>query len=296
MLAAPPLRIADVHPVAEIRTASPVNEVAVDGGRAATLVGETPSWEYVLVWSPKGVIVRANLACDIQESDLVLAGERFAHLCNGSGTNTVLQATLTQPQSVPLLRTRAFVSLAGHGTLIAGSAGSTLWRFDQTRMVKLHAYPGSIVALDADGGRILVGRSNTALELVARTGRTLAQLKLPHAGGALLRGDRIATIANHRLVMSDLRGKTVRTRPIVGDATLIDTDGALVVYAVETQLHLLRLSDGRDVRLRFKSQFGYASAKLSGGGLFYAYNQAGTSKPGDAGYLSAAAVRALFRG
>jgi hypothetical protein len=296
VLVAPPVPIVDVRPAAEIRTASPVNEVAVDGGRAATLVGETPSWEYVLVWSPKGVVVRASLACDIQESDLVLAGDRFAHLCNGSGTNTVLAATLARQRGRPLLRTPAFVSLAGHGTLIVGSAGSTLWRFDPARKVKLHTYPASIVALDADGGRVLVGRSNTFLELVSRTGKTLATLKLPHAGGALLRGTRIATVANHRLVVSDLRGKPLRTRPVAGGATLIDTDGSIVVYAVETQLHLLRLSDGRDVHLRFKNQFGYVSAKLSGGGLFYAYNQAGTSKPGHAGYLSAAAVVALIRG
>src|SRR4029077_3752737 len=101
-----------VYSTAEIRTASPVNEVAVDGGRAATLVGETPSWEYVLVWSPKGVVVRANLACDIQESNIVLAGDRFAHICNGGSTNTVFAGSVLRKQSVPQLRTSAFVALA----------------------------------------------------------------------------------------------------------------------------------------------------------------------------------------
>jgi hypothetical protein len=37
-LAAPPHAVV-VTPTREIRTAAPVNEVAVDGGRAATLVG-----------------------------------------------------------------------------------------------------------------------------------------------------------------------------------------------------------------------------------------------------------------
>jgi hypothetical protein len=293
VLFAPP-PIVDVPPAAEIRTASPVNEVVVDGGHAATLVGETPSWEYVLVWSPKGIVVRPTLACDRQESDLVVAGDRLAHVCFEGGANTVLTATLRRQKSVPRLHTSAFVVLAGHGSLIAGSAGATLWRFDPAGKAKLRTYGGSIVALDVDGDRILVGRSNSVLEIVSRSGKTLTTLKLPHVGGALLRGARIASIATHRFVLSDLRGKAVRTRPVVGEATLVDVQGNLVVYSVGTRLHLLRLGDGRDVALRFKGQFGYASAKLWRGGFFYAYN--GTSgKPGHAGFVSAAGVRALLR-
>src|SRR3954454_303933 len=112
----------DVRPTMELRTASPVNEVAVDNGTAATLVGETPSWEYVLVWSPKGVVVRPTLACDLQESNIVLAADRLAHVCSESGANTVLTATLRHTSSVPRLHTPAFVTLAGRGTLVAGSA------------------------------------------------------------------------------------------------------------------------------------------------------------------------------
>lgn len=295
MLVALPPPIVDVRPAIEIRTASPVNEVAVDGGRAATLVGETPSWEYVLVWSPKGIVVRPILTCDRQESDLVLAGERFAHVCFEGDRNTILTATFRRTKSDSRLHTSAFVVLAGHGSPIAGSAGPTLWRFDATSKAKVRTYDAPIVALDVDGGRILVGRSNTALEIVSRSGRTLTRLKIPHLGGALLRGTNIASIANHRFVLSDLHGKAVRKRPVVGDATLVDLEGGLVVYSVGIRLHLLRLGDGRDVTLRFKGQFGYASAKLSRGGFFYTYNVRGSSKPGRAGFVSAAAVRTLLR-
>lgn len=295
MLAALPPPIVDVKPAIEIRTASPVNEVVVDAGRAATLVGETPSWEYVLVWSPKGVVVRPILACDRQESDLVLAGDGFAHVCFEGDRNTILTATFRHTKSVSRLHTSAFVVLAGHGSLVAGSAGLALWRFDAASKVKLRTYSAPIVALDVDRARILVGRSNTALEIVSRSGKTITRLKIPHLGGALLRGARIASISSHRFVLSDLHGKAVRTRPVVGDATLVDLEGDLVVYSVGIRLHLLRLGDGRDVTLRFKGQFGYASAKLSGGGFFYTYNVRGTSKPGRAGFVSAAGVRALLR-
>jgi hypothetical protein len=295
VLAALPPPIVDVKPAIEIRTASPVNEVVVDAGRAATLVGETPSWEYVLVWSPKGVVVRPILACDRQESDLVLAGDGFAHVCFEGDRNTILTATFRHTKSVSRLHTSAFVVLAGHGSLVAGSAGLALWRFDAASKVKLRTYSAPIVALDVDRARILVGRSNTALEIVSRSGKTITRLKIPHLGGALLRGARIASISSHRFVLSDLHGKAVRTRLVVGDATLVDLEGDLVVYSVGIRLHLLRLGDGRDVTLRFKGQFGYASAKLSGGGFFYTYNVRGTSMPGRAGFVSAAGVRALLR-
>jgi hypothetical protein len=294
---APPSPIVDVRPTVELRTASPVNEVAVDNGVAATLVGETPSWEYILVWSPKGVVVRPSLACDLQESNIVLAGDRLTHICNEAGETTVLTATFNHPRSIPQLHTPAFVAVAGQGTLIAGSAGSTLWRFDPSGKVKLGKYPGSVLVFNVDGNRILVGRTNTILEIVSRTGKAVATLKIPHVGGALLRGSWIASIASRRFVLSNLHGRPLRSRPVAGDATLMDMTGDLVVYGVGIRLHLLRLSNGRDVTLRFKGQFGYASAKLWRGGLFYAYNVGGgSSKPGRAGYVSAAAVQAMLRG
>jgi hypothetical protein len=232
----------------------------------------------------------------LQESDIVLAGERLAHICNEVGANTVLTATFKRQQSMPQLHTRTFVALAGQGSLIAGSAGPTLWRFDPDGKVKLGTFPGSVIVFNVDADRILVGRTNTILEVVSRTGKTMSTLKIPHVGGALLRGGRIASIANQHFVLSNLHAKALRTRPVVGDATLMDATTALVVYSVGIRLHLLRLSDGRDVTLRFKGQFGYASAKLSSGGLFYAYNVGGgSSKPGRAGFVNAAGVQAMLR-
>jgi hypothetical protein len=292
---APPVPIVDVRPVLEIRTASPLNEVAVDDGDAATLVGETPSWQYVLIWSTKGVVIRPNLLCDLQESDIVLAGERFAHVCTEAGANTVLTGTFRHSRGVARLNTQAFVTLAGQGSLVAGSAGRTLWRFDPTRKVKLHVYRSSVLVYNVDRNRILVGRTNTVLELVSRTGKTMATLKIPHVGGAVLRGAHIGSIASHRFILSNLRGKRVRTRPVVGDPSLVDFDGSLVAYSRGTRLHLLRVSDGRDVALRFKGQFGYASVKFWHGGLFYVYNVRGGPKPGHAGYVGPAGVKALFK-
>lgn len=290
----PPL--VDVKPTREIRTVAPVNEVSVDGGRAATLVGSARAWEYLLVWSPKGVVVRASLACDTQESNVVLAGNRFAHVCF-QGDNYVVTGTLRPLKAHIALRAapRGLVALAGRGALIAGSTGSTIWRFDAAHRTKLKTYAQTAIVRNVDGNSILVDRNSDVLDVLSRAGLLRVTMRLPHNGGAVLRGNRIATIRKRRLVVSDLNGRTLLSRPVVAGAQLSDFDGRRVVYAVETRLHLLRVRDGRDVELRLRGQFGYATAKLSQGGLFYAYNTR-AARAGRAGYVSAKAVGALFRG
>ena len=296
MLLATPPPVVEVKPTQEIRTVAPVNEVSVDGGRAATLVGAARSWEYLLVWSPQGVVVRASIACDMQESNVVLAGNRFAHVCY-QGDSYVVTGALRPLKARVALRSAGsgLVSLAGQDALIAGSAGSTVWRFDAASRSKLKAYSRPAIVRDVDGGSILVERTATILDVLSRTGRLQATVKLPHTGGALLRGHRIATIWKRRLVVSDLHGRTLLSRPVAAGAELADFDGDRVAYAVETRLHLLRLKDGRDVALRLRRQFGYAAAMFSGGGLFYTYNTR-AAQAGRAGFLSAKAVQTLLRG
>jgi hypothetical protein len=294
VLPAAPPPLVDVRPVREVRTLSPVNGISVDGGRASTLVGTTHGWEYLLVWSPKGIVIRASLNCDLQETNVVLAGNRFAHVCS-QDQNYVVTGTLRPLKARVSLRTASFVSLAGRGALVAGSSGRTIWRFDPARRTSLRTYAKPAIVLDVDRDRILVERSAAAVDVVSRTGRVLATLTLPHGGGALMRGGRIAAISKRRLVVSDLEGRRVLARTVAAGAHLEDVDSGLVVYSVETRLHLFRLADGRDVALRLRGQFGYASAGLWRGGLFYAYDVA-NGKTGRAGFVSAVGIRKLLSG
>ena len=294
MLVATPPPTVTVTPTREIRTVAPVNEVALDGTRAATLVGSAQSWEYMLVWSPQGIVVRASLACDQQESNIVLTGNRFAHNCFQSG-NFVVTGTVKPLRGGVTLRAPADaqVALAARGGLIAGSVGGAIWRFD--RKQKLRTYPRPVFVVAVDGGRILVDRDPAQLDVLSSAGKVVGTVRRPHEGGSLMRGGRVATLAGRRLVLSDVHGHTLLTRTIAAGARLEDLDGGLLVYSVETRLHLFRLSDNRDVKLKLRHQFGYAHARLSGGALFYAYNQQ-TGKLGHAGYLDAARVRALLGG
>lgn len=295
MLAAPPPVV--VTPTREVRTASPVNEIAVDGGRALTLVGETRGWEYLLVWSPQGVVVRASLSCDLQESNAVLAGNRFAHVCY-QGSNYLVTGTIRplRARVVQQAGGSTVVSLAGQGRLVAGSVGknvTVIWRFDDKTKRKLRTYRSPAVLAGVDHGLLLVDRP-TSLDVLRQDGSVVATLRRAHNGGAVLRDGRVATISGKRLVISRPDGSSPVTRTVAALAHLEDLDGGLVLYSVGTTLHLLHVADGRDVPLRLPRQFGYVHARLWRGSLFYAYNQR-LGKPGHAGYVDASAVRALLR-
>jgi hypothetical protein len=161
------------------------------------------------------------------------------------------------------------------------------------RRTRLREYRSPVILEDVDGSRLLVDRNATTLDVLSGKGAVVTSMRRRHEGGSAMRDGRIATIAGRRLVVSGMDGKTHVTRAVAADAHLEDLDGGLVVYSVETRLHLLRLSDGRDVRLRFTRQFGYAHARLSNGALFYAYDQR-AGKLGHAGFVDAAHVRALL--
>jgi hypothetical protein len=295
VLVAAPQPVVSVVPTSEVRTVAPVNEVAVDGGRAATLVGETHGWEYLLVWSPHRVVVRASLSCDTQESNVVLAGNRFAHLCY-QDKNYVVTGTIRPLRGKVALRApgSAQVALAGEGALVAGSVDGVVWRFDPRTKKKLRSYPSRAIVVGVDGGRLLVDRP-ASLDVLTRTGSLVERLHRAHEGGAVMRGGRVATIEGRRLSVTAADGKSLLVRRVAPGAHLEDLDRGLVLYSVETQLHLLRLSDGRDIVLRLRDQFGYAHVRLWRGSIFYAYNQR-TGRLGHAGYLAASAVRRLLRG
>jgi hypothetical protein len=303
VIAATPAPVVRVSPTHELRTASPVNEITVDGGRAATLVGEPQQWEYLLVWTSKGVVLRATLSCDTQESNVVLAANRFAHLCY-QGQNYVVTGTIRPLTGRVALQApgAAVVFLSGQDTMLVGSvsmltpkASTVIWQFDRHAKRKLHTYASRAVVLSVDDGRVLVDRPR-ALDVLSRRGSVLATLRRRHDGGAMLRGGRVATIAGRQLVVTGVDGKHSTVRPVAAGAHLDDLDGGYVLYSVETRLHLLRLNDGKDVVLRLRGQFGYVHARLWEGALFYSYNQQGGSKPGHAGYVDPAGVRALLKG
>jgi large exoprotein involved in heme utilization and adhesion len=198
-----------------------VNEVTVDGGRAATLVGSVRAWEYMLVWSPHGVVVRASLNCGTQESNVVLAANRFAHLSWDQG-NYVVTGTIKPLRARISLRAAgsATVSLAGETTVVAGSVSllgrhvsSVIWRFDAGAKKKLRTYSSRAVLVTVDRGRLLIDRP-TALDVLTQNGALITTLRLAHEGGAAMHAGRVATISGRRLVVSRVDRKSLLRRSV----------------------------------------------------------------------------------
>jgi hypothetical protein len=190
------------------------------------------------------------------------------------------------------------ISLVGRGSIVAGSVGvvtpsvsTVIWRFDAHSRKKLRTYRSRALLVAVSGGRLLIDRPH-ALDILAANGDLLSTLRRAHDGGALLRGGRVATINEGRLVVSGIRGESPVVRRLAPRAHLEDLDGNLVLYSVDTRLHLLRLGDRKDVSLRLSGQYGYAHAQLWLGGIFYAYNlSAGT---GRVGFVDSQGVRMLL--
>jgi hypothetical protein len=150
-----------------------------------------------------------------------------------------------------------------------------------------------------DEERVLVEPDPGTLAIVSASGGLLASLHL-YASGAVLRHDRLVTLNGTDLVLRDLRGNALRRLRVPRGATMEDARGDLVVYQTPAdQLHLLRLSDGRDVALRFRGQGQTgqpASGRLDPAGLFYAYTRltANDEDSGTIGFVAAGELRKLL--
>jgi dipeptidyl aminopeptidase/acylaminoacyl peptidase len=272
------------------RSALPLSGLAVDDGRAATLAGGE-----VLAWSPGKRTARVRVACDAAY-DVALARDRVAAVCFTPAARRVVTATVARPAPEDALTAGAEmpVDLAAGGSLLVASSGRVLTRLDHATRVAIRTYPRPVEALDVDDERVLVSTGAGSLEVVSGGGRTLARIRDPHRGGAVLAGLRVVTLDAGRLVVRGLSGRVVLRRELPPDAELHAADGELVVYSSADRLHLLRLADGRAVALRLPGQSGPALARLSREGLFVA-STALAPRPGVLSFVPAARLDALLR-
>jgi Tol biopolymer transport system component len=178
---------------------------------------------------------------------------------------------------------------------------------------------GVTAAIDA--GRILTVAPGGAARLLSLRGRVLRSLRLGRRIASARFGGR--TIAVQRGVcgenvegparLTDIaersgctlfpsidtydaaRGARKRTRPLATDGGpppwLLDVRGDLVVYRTGGALHLLRLSNGRNVALDLPGAAPPFDAQLVGGGLFVAWNQMHARHPGRLAFVPLRAIK-----
>lgn len=129
------------------------------------------------------------------------------------------------------------------------------------------------VPLTVDAGRIAAQTPSGSVELLNASGKTLRTFptKLKKNGRAAVQGNRLVVQQGKSAIVYDTdTGKRLASWPL-GTGALEDMQGDVAVYIAGRRIHLLRLSDGRDVSIRPPGS-GDVLAQIESSGLFYAYN------------------------
>jgi hypothetical protein len=292
----------DARPSRVAQLAAPVERLEADERRAVFLGAGFG------VWSAKTGRIRAQRGACEAVVDLAIAGTRIAWACEEQGlsfcADTLKTATLVRPRPRDVARLNyCELSVAGRKSLIVYSTGRKIWRLDGSG--KHLAWVDRTIArvLSVDAGRVLLQHKDASLEVASAAGRSTRIFRLARQPEAAeLSGDRVVvlerTSGTARLQVLRLRdGKPIHSwgLPNANEVKFQSAYGALATYVVGIALHVINLSDGRDVVLRFPQQAGETHARLVERGLFYSHGEAYTARSGRLGFIPRSRLVELLR-
>jgi WD40-like Beta Propeller Repeat len=137
-----------------------------------------------------------------------------------------------------------------------------------------------------DAGRVLTVAPGGAVRLLATSGKVVRRWSLG-AGidEARLQGHTLAVQRGVSLALYDTRsGAKTATRPLApnegAEPRLLDVQGNVAVYVTGGAVHVLRLSDGRDLALALPRAAPPFDAQLASSGLYVTWNQMHTRRYG----------------
>jgi len=159
---------------------------------------------------------------------------------------------------------------------------------------------GSAGVASVEGALIAVLRGQSIVDIVSLGGR-VQTLKFGGLDGVAFDGPRLVVLEDGRVLVIGLksgrRSRSWRTaQPLAADvgsgsaSKLEDVQGGLLAYVVDTYVHVLDLSNGREVVLNTPGATGPLHASFGSGGLFYSYNEAYAKRPGRLGFITADAL------
>ena len=323
-----PIRAPRTIPVQASRVATvPVvdSDVSADASGLAVSAGcMVTSWEggQARVRGPESGLGRWPCAGD---ATLASSGERTAWIGSRSRADDNYASLLVASPSGRRIVENAYsyccpggeaggnfvANLAGDGPLLVydtwkygeGPTHEHLWRIDGSRKVPIRSGadagpvvavdPGRIATLQADGTLTLLNGSGAKLT-VRRLGKDVDAVRLDGPRIVLLRHGRIEVYDTASGRRTQIRRLGMRPH---SEVALEDAKDGIVVYTAGLDVHVLRVDDGRDVVLGLKDEASEAHAQLVPAGLYYAYNQAWTRRPGRLALVSMQEIeRLLARG
>lgn len=158
-----------------------------------------------------------------------------------------------------------------------------LYRLDGERAIRITSSPGPLTPLSVDAGKILVDHEDGRLELLTADGTSLRTFSLNAAilRGALLQGRNLVVLTTSAIEVTDAETGAFLRRwpPLAESAQLVDVQDGVAVLVSGTEIHLLRLSDGREAVIAAPGS-GPVLAQLEPSGLFYSYRVVDAKYPG----------------
>jgi WD40 repeat protein len=175
------------------------------------------------------------------------------------------------------------------------SSGDVAPGFSRQRCHRLRGGDGMWL-LSASGGRMVGIKANGRILVLRADGRIADRGPLIHPEqllGARVQGKRLIMLTKDFLLVGGSRFR-IATGIGLSDPVLLGGFGNFVLYR-RGAVHLVRLSDGRDVALRAAGQAPPVDAQLGKTGLFYLYNQLYTRKPGRILFVPFSKLNALVK-
>lgn len=326
--AAAPVSSISLAPSRVLPTQNAVLELAADGSRVA--VETACDGGPVATWDAAGKLEQiARSACDTENGrrELTLAGSRSAWIWDNYSMITSYLEVVAPGRKAATLEYadekgygEMVGNLLGEGELLVyntwGTGGGyeprkvvpTLWRVAGTTKHKVVVGADALTAVDVDAGRIAVLRDDGRLVLLDQRGKRLGAFALgtkqmrrepsTRRWPVRLTGALVVALRGTTIEVRDAATGTVRHRwPTVrseAPIALEDARGNLAVYMAGLRLHLLRLSDGRDVALDLVDAEGPVHAELEPDGLYYSYNTSVGPKRGRVAFVPLHRLTARF--
>jgi len=249
---------------------------------------------------------------DAQEIDqLALAGGRVAwtyteytmSIHTSELVTTTLRSRRQKDISADNDRNDYLGNLGGHGELLVFNRWKELrsgrvfrfqlWRItghDAASARLIRSGPDAMKVATVDGRRVVIYTRDGRIVILQASAARLTDFRVGRgASEFFLSGSELGLRRGRTIEIYDVtRGKRVGSRVLHRPSNplrLAGLRGSIAVYMAGIAIHVLRLSDGRDVVLRLPNEAGPADAALVPQGLYYSYNQAYSARPGRIGFI-----------